>query len=67
MIGNVHYHHFTIITSDLMESPSSNAKPPFTLSLPPTIEARARFNALGRVAIGVQAVAPGRRVSTEER
>ena len=62
MIGNVHHHHFSIITSDLEPPPT----PPFTLSLPPTIEAWASHNVLGREAIGVQAVAPGRRVSTED-
>ena len=64
-----------MVTSDLEEvwepdpqpsNPQSPAKPPVTLSLPPTIEARASLNALGREARGVQAVAPGRRVSTEE-
>ena len=60
------YHiHFTIITSDLMEFPSST--PPFTLSLPPTIEAWAKYKGRGREARGFQAVAPGRRVSTDEK
>ena len=51
---------FQIITSDLPE-------PPVSLILPPTVEARAAHNGLGKEAIGVQACAPGRRVSTEER
>ena len=52
-----------IITSDLMEEPST---PPVSLILPPTMEARAAYNDLGKEASGVQ-YAPGRRVSTEER
>ena len=53
------------ITSDLVEE---ELKPPTTLILPPaTVEARAAYNPLGREARGVQAVAPGRRVTTEER
>ena len=56
--------YISIITSDL-EEPTT--QPPLSLSLPPTIEARALDNGRGRLAIGVQAVAPGRRVSTEER
>ena len=43
-------------------------EPPTTLNLPPaTMEARAAYNPVGREARGVQAVAPGRRVTTEER
>jgi len=54
------------ITSDLGERELST--PPTTLILPPaTIEARARLKLLGREARGVQDVAPGRRVTTEER
>ena len=53
------------ITSDLVEPCSS--KPPVTLILPPTTEARGAVNGLGREARGVQTVASGRRVSTEER
>ena len=41
--------------------------PPVTRSLPPTTDARAASNDLGREAKGVQAVAPGRRVSTDSR
>ena len=52
-----------MITSDLTEEPS---QPPVTLSLPPTIEARAPLNDLGKEASGVHDGAPGRRVSTEE-
>ena len=53
-----------MITSDLKEE----EMPPTTLNLPTaTIEARAELNLLGREARGVQAVAPGRRVTTEER
>ena len=58
------------ITSDLGEYPSPKApvsvKPPVTLILPPTTEARALFNALGRETRGVQTVAPERRIKTEE-
>ena len=65
-IGNVHHHHhhFTIITSDLMLEPPS--LPPLIRILPPTIDARARYNVRGREARGVQVVAPWRRVTTEE-
>ena len=53
------------ITSDVREE---EWKPPTTLIFPPaTVEARALVNPLGREARGVQAVAPGRRVTTEER
>ena len=53
------------ITSDLKEE---EWRPATTLNLPPaTVEARAAFNPLGREARGVQTVAPGRRVTTEER
>ena len=45
-----------------MEEPS---QPPVTLIFPPSIEARAPHNDLGKEARGVQACAPGRRVSTE--
>ena len=52
------------ITSDLVEV----EKPPRTLIFPPvTMDARAELNPLGREARGVQAVAPGRRVNTEEK
>ena len=68
MFGSAHcaLYHFPIITSDLAETPVS--EPPFTLILPPTIEARALLNALGRevMAVRIQAVAPGRRVITSE-
>ena len=53
-----------VTTSDLQEEPSN---PPVSLILPPTIETRAELNGLGKEASGVQACAPGRRVSTEER
>ena len=56
--------NFQIFTSDLMEERSS--RPPVTLILPPTIEAPARCNGLGKEASGVHDDAPGRRVSTEE-
>ena len=53
------------ITSVLREEELS---PATTLILPPaTMDARAELNPLGREARGVQAVAPGRRVTTEER
>ena len=53
------------ITSDLKEE---DLGPATTLNLPPaTVEARAELNPLGREARGVQAGAPGRRVTTEER
>ena len=42
------------------------AKPPLILILPPTIDARAYSNVRGREARGVQAVAPGRRLTTDE-
>ena len=49
------------ITSVLVEE-----EPLTTLILPPaTDEARGTYNPLGREARGVQAVAPGRRVTTE--
>ena len=55
--------NFQIITSDLSNQPS---QPPVTLILPPTIEAGAPANGVGKEASGVQACAPGRRVITEE-
>ena len=55
--------NFQIFTSDLWEEPY---RPPVSLIWPPTIEARTPDNALGKEASGVQACAPGRRVSTEE-
>ena len=61
------YDHFSIITSEFQDGDwMLPSKPPTTLSLPPTIEACTLLIGLGREARGSQAVAPGRRVSTEE-
>ena len=54
-----------IITSAFEDNTSS--KPPLSLSLPPTIDARRRNSFRGRGARGIHDVAPRRRVSTEER
>ena len=56
--------HFGTVTSDLVEEPS---KPAITLSLPPTTDAWAYIRLRGREARGVQTVAPGFSVRTEER
>ena len=58
--------YFQILTSDLRGESLTPSQPPVTLILPPTIEAGAKPSDLGREARGVQACAPGRRVSTEE-
>ena len=53
-----------IVTWELKEEP---VQPPVSLILPLTSEALALLKGLGSEARGVQAVAPGRRVTTEER
>ena len=53
-----------IVTWELWEEP---VQPPVSLILPLTSEAFALLNGLGNEARGVQAGAPGGKVSTEER
>ena len=53
-----------LFTSDL--NALSGSWPPFSLSFPPTIDARAFLNGRGREATGAHAVAMGGRISTED-
>ena len=56
-----------IVTWELVESREEKNEPPLSLILPLTSEALAVLTGLGNEARGVQAGAPGRRVTTEER
>ena len=58
--------HWSFISTSAFED-NTSSKPPLSLSLPPTIDARRRNSFRGRGARGIHDVAPRRRVSTEER
>ena len=55
-----------IITSDVAVQVPGSYVPAVTLILPSTIDAAAPLSSRGRGARGVQVVAPGRRVNTED-